>query len=152
MHVSLSGGLLVAENASDERSVGEALRRVDDDLRLVPWEIDDIGRTLYKVYKYLGPNHPAAFICAWTDDYGEPLPLSHRLVDKVNSLRPDSYLRQPDPDEVNERLRQERLDEIEDGMREISEEFSRRAERGFMAVLHRGQGLRRARDRTRWLR
>ena len=149
MHVSSHNGLLVAENSVDGRAVSAALKKINPDLRLLPVEMHEDGMLLYKVFLYQGPDRRAAFVCAWTDDYGRPLPLSHRLIDKVNSLRPDAPTRQPDMDEQNDRHRDRVLKEFRDATREVTEDIVRRASVGRNPVLHRGVGLRRARDKRR---
>jgi len=118
------GGLTVAEHGADEASVRAALKKLDPDLRLVR---DDTEGRVYRVFKFLGPSTPAVWICDWRSDDGEPLPLTHRLVDRVAGLRVGSRMPESDPVENNRRLeeeaaveRRERLDELaRDGERRM---------------------------------
>jgi hypothetical protein len=78
-------GLLVAENASgDERAVARALKEYDPDLRLVPAVVKE--QVAWKVYRHSGPDRPALFLFMWGDEYGNPWPLSYRILDKVKTL------------------------------------------------------------------
>jgi hypothetical protein len=103
-----SGGLLVPEGAL-EAAVSRQLRELDPDLRLVPQDSDAYGQRIYKVYKFMGPDRPAAFILMWGDWNGNPFPLSSALVEEVK--RHDRNLRGheslPDADEHNRRLKSE---------------------------------------------
>lgn len=111
-------GLLVAEQSVDERAVSRLLRQHDDSLRLVPQRDEARMCTLWCVYRYMGGDRPALFICAWQTPDGEPLPLSARLLDKVQQLDGRTTGAPPNPDELNrqhrERLAKERRDRHDD--------------------------------------
>src|SRR5215510_10143671 len=88
--IPTDSGLLVPEGAL-EAAVARELRELDDDLRLVPQDSDAYGRRIYKVYKYMGGDRPAQFILMWSDEEGNPYPLSSSLVEEVK--RHDRNLR-----------------------------------------------------------
>jgi hypothetical protein len=144
------GGLYVAEQAVDFQSVAAALREHDPELRLVPQHDPDWGTVVYKVFRYAGDNRPADFVCGWWDREMRPLPLSHRLVDEVKLLDRRTSSRQPDEDEHNERLKQERLDRWSEDMETLADELAKRSRTS--PALHRGQHLRRSRHKPggRW--
>jgi len=73
-----------ADASGQERAVARALKEYDPDLRLVPGVVNEQG--VWKVYRYSGPDRPALFLFMWGDSYGNPWPLSMRILDKVREL------------------------------------------------------------------
>lgn len=141
-------GLLVAEHAADERSVLAALRTFDPDLVLT-WEVQD-GQQVWEVHKVVSRERPAVFICRWQDPYGNPLPLSHGLVDLVQSLRrPEAA---DAADRANARLRAEAERDTLEGALEIARDMIPRIRGRRIPVLHRGRHLLRSRHKPegRW--
>ena len=136
-------GLYVAERSADYLSVQTALRQHDPDLRLVPQPDDDHGCLVWKVYRYAGGDRPAEFVCGWWDEHLTPLPLSHRLVDKVKQLDRNTPGRRPDPDEHNERLKAANNARMDEAVDTALEEARQR--HGRLPCFHRGVHLRRAR-------
>ena len=141
------GGITVARHSADERSVSEALKRFDPDLVLT-WELDSQGRQVYEVRKIVGRDRPALLICQWLDDYGEPLPLSHALLDLVVRLRRGGS----DPAERNRRMLETQEREAAEAAYEIAADMLPRIAGKRIPVLHRGVHLRRSRHKPggRW--
>lgn len=143
------GGIVVASEAADERSLSEALKRFDPDLVLT-WELDDRGRQVYEVRKLVGRDRPALLVCRWTDDYGEPLPLSHALLDHVKQHQRGGRLAQWEEDE-RRRDESERAEAFEEAL-EIARDTLDRVSGKKLSPLHRGAHLRRSRHKPggRW--
>lgn len=142
-------GLVRAEHGADEAAVARALRRHDDDLRLVRGF--DLERQVWtwKVYRYAGSEREAEFLLVWADEDGTPRPLSMNLVDEVQ--RHDRNLRGDLVDAAvhNARLRAERHKDYQREAEEIVREFGPKLDGTRLPVIHRSQSLRRARDKAR---
>ena len=83
-------GLVLAEHSQDEAGVKRALQQIDDRLVLQKHPAAVPGGWVYKVFRLVSDDTPPDLVCAWADEYGNPLPLTSGLVDKVNSLRRDA--------------------------------------------------------------
>src|SRR4051812_14679348 len=75
----------------DETAVRRALIDHDSDLRLIPPGVmldgqPNAERVGYRVARYRGGDRPLEFLCFWGNDQGDPYPLSHGLVELVQSL------------------------------------------------------------------
>lgn len=146
VYTRTGGGLVVAEHGQDEAAAARTLREYDPELRLVR-QYDDVRRTpVWKVYSYRGPDQPAVFLLAWTDDRGVPLPLSSRLLDKVKELDRNSRAAHVDEDVLNARKREREARQLEQDMQDLADDW--RTREGRSAVLHRGVHLRRSRSKT----
>lgn len=150
--ISDRGGLLVVENAADYQSVRAALRDHDRHLRLIPPGVMFDGRPAperfgYRVYRWAGGDVPPEFICFWGNDRGDPYPLSHGLVEMVKMLDRNTRAAYVSDAVHNEQLRQERLRQVDRDNEALQSEYV--AMEGRSPVLHRGQSLRRARDKQR---
>lgn len=73
-------GLVLAEHAQDEVGLGRALKQIDDRLAL------QFRPPYYVVVCRVSDNY-APVIATWMDLYGQPLPLSSGLLEKVQSAR-----------------------------------------------------------------
>lgn len=91
-------GILVGHEAADERSVRKELKKLDDHLLL------DFDGQAYQVLKRVSSDGHVRRVCSWRDDYGHPLPLSHGLVDRVNSLRVDGRIAAVDVEAHNQSI------------------------------------------------
>jgi|SRR5450759_634775 len=91
-------GLVVGREAADERSVRSALKAIDDHLLL------DFTGECYQVLKRVSSEGHVRRVCSWRDDAGRPLPLSHGLVDRVDSLRVDGRVPAVDVEAENQKL------------------------------------------------
>lgn len=84
-------GLIVAENAMDERTVQTDLQAFDPRLRLVSQFDQDCG-WYYEVVCVWSPEHDARSVYKHRENggIGEPLPLSSRVLDEVRRLQGDA--------------------------------------------------------------
>lgn len=140
-------GLTVCENAVNERDVTKALKEFDDRL-ILSCEVDrDHQSYVFVVVRRWSNEQDAAFICDWRDDDGKPLPLTHRLVDKVKNLHVAS--RAPEPDAVahNDALTERNRREFEDVTEGMLQSAQRR--RGRVNAFQRSPVLARTRARLR---
>lgn len=144
-------GLVLACEGADEAACAAALRDWDPDLRLVPQDSDHYGRRVYKVFRYVGSERPAQFVCGWWDELGRPYDgLSVTgLLDMVKRLDKNTSHVNIDPDEKNARLIAERQREHSERMQEVVEEFRDRIDGKKSSPLPRSRGLYLARSRVR---
>ena len=144
------GGLLVPQGAH-EAAVSAALREHDPDLRLVPQDSDHYGRTIYKVYRYVGSERPAECILFWGDPtQNVAYPLSMSLVDEVR--RHDRGMRGFDAetsDALNAKLLAARARESREMGEALAEDYQDRLSGKRRTILHRGRDLYAARNRVR---
>jgi hypothetical protein len=77
-------GLVVPVQSMDEQAVQRELQKRDRMLFLDK-EITYSNQLLYSV-KFYVPDHAPLDLFSWTDEYGNPLPLSSALIDKLDSL------------------------------------------------------------------
>jgi len=143
-----ASGLAAVTRATDARSVQAALRAHDPELRLVP-QADPSGRFRWEVRRYMGENHPAVYVCAWMDEYGNPLELSHQLVDRVKQLDRNTVGAMPDPDELNARMLEDRRRDQERDWQAIVDDHKDRVDDRKRVPLFRGRSLYAARNRVR---
>lgn len=148
--VSETSGLLLP-SGSEEAAVAAALKRHDPDLRLVPQDSDHFGRRVYKVYRYNGPDRDAGFVCGWWNDQMEPLPLSSALVEYVQYLDRNTVGRQPDENELADRLRAERRKDYLRDAEAIVQEFGPKMDGKRSTPMPRSRGLQLSRIREREL-
>lgn len=145
-------GLVLATEGSDEAACAAALREYDRDLRLVPQDSDHFGRRVYKVFRYVGSERPAIFVCGWWDEFGRPYDgLSVTgLLEMVKRLdRNNTRHQNVDPDEKNARLLADRKREHDERMAEVVEEFRDRIDGKSSSPLTRSRSLYLARNRVR---
>ena len=143
---SFRNGLHVVEDNTTFAAVDAALYAVDQQLFLT-WEVED-GAKLYRVLFDRGDNPPAE-IARWVNERGQPLPLSHGLVELVKSLRPrDGVVDFHAAQRANEAREAEKIADFDAEVDEIVADMGPRAEGKKRAVLHRGQHLRMARSRS----
>jgi len=140
-------GLLVAEESAEGAAVARALRDHDSELRLVPQHSESLGGRYWAVYRYAGSEKPAEPVCTWLGENGEPIPLSFGLVEKVKRLDRSSRDETPEADAANAALKVSNDRERDRRVEDLVDDWYRRE--GRLAVLPRGQHLRRARDKRR---
>lgn len=115
-------GLLIAETgSSDERAVARALKDYDPDLRLVPAVVNN--QQAWKVYRYAGPDHPALFLFMWGDHYGNPWPLSMRILDKVRELDKNTQSQARDEDALEARRKASNAKRDEDRTTDLVDDW-----------------------------
>lgn len=129
-------GLDVAFNAADERSVAQALREFDDDLRLV-WKVVD-GQKVWEVVHHNGSDKAATWITDWTDEDGDPLPLSHGLVQRVKELHMESRAPQHDPLDLNDAIERAAREELDAEIDWYAEQLVKTYRGRTLHALHRG--------------
>lgn len=135
VHESHTGsGLLVAEQAVTGDAVADALRAYEPSFRLVPQWDEAEACVRWCVFRYLGTDRDAQFVCAWADRHGKPYPLSMQLLEKVRMLDLRTRGGPVDPTKANEqhvaRVHQQSLNDKVT----ISEEFSPYLDRGRVSV------------------
>lgn len=103
-------GLLVAQETRDEQTITRALKQIDPRLALQKEPANAVGGWKYKVLRVWSEDQPPTPILTWTDEYGNPLPLTDGLIDKVHihmlGFRGNDYY--VSADEHNARLSAER--------------------------------------------
>lgn len=135
LQVSETGsGLLIAEQSADREAVARLLRDHDSSLRLVPQLDEARSCTLWCVYRYLGPDRDAQFLCAWQTPSGEPLPLSSRLLDKVQQLDLRTVGNAPDMNALNDAHRAQVLRDRAATMAAIADDHKPYIDRGRVQI------------------
>jgi hypothetical protein len=105
VHHETPSGLVVATQASDETSVRRALKQFDDRLMLDKMIDPDWGRIVWQVLCRVAADQPPRVVFRWRGPDGEPLPLSHGLVEQAKRLHVASRAPREDPAAANDRLR-----------------------------------------------
>lgn len=142
-------GLYVVEYAADSDSIDRDLRRHDDRLFLT-YEIDPrFDAKVYVVLCEVEGDRPPLAVCEWRDEYGRPLPLSSGILDKVKSLAPRGGVAAQEAFAANEAMVEAAKREADEAMDEIAEDVGDRMAGKRSASVHRGQHIRRARDKRR---
>lgn len=118
-------GLVLAEHiCRDESQVVSALKEIDPRLALQKEAANAEGGWKYKVLRVWSEDHPPTPILTWTDDYGNPLPLTFGLIDKVKihmlGFRGNDYY--VSADEHNEKLQAARDKQKADDLAAIRDE------------------------------
>lgn len=124
-------GLLVAEHGMDARSIQAALKQIDDRFQL--WPPDGMSE-YWRVYCRINDWTEAPCVATWMDDFGNPLPLSSGLIDKVNRLRMDSPNQGVSVDEHNAKHVQRVRDDREQRDHAIAQEHAPKLERARTSV------------------
>lgn len=146
-----ASGLVLACEGADETACARALREYDRDLRLVPQDSDAFGQRVYKVFRHMGSEQPAQFVCGWWDEMGRPYPgLSVTgLLDMVKRLDRNTRGGQVDPDELNRRLVDERRRQANAELDAVLEDHRDRVDGRMSSPLPRSRDLYLARNRVR---
>lgn len=137
----------------DERAIQRELTRRHRGLFLDK-EVDDrYGRIVYVVRIQTREGERPHDVLYWHDRLTlEPLPLSSALLDRLDSLEKGTRGTVDTVERVNrtnDAIRERNRRETDDAYDEILRDGARRMDPMHSAVLHRGQHLRRARDRQR---
>lgn len=130
-----TSGLSAAFMASDEASVRAALKQHDRDLNL-EWKRVD-GTHIWYVTKYLGSERRDEWICDWELN-GEPLPLSHGLVQRIKDLDLNSRAPIVDPEQLNDAMIEEAREEFGEAIDDISADIIERIRGRKLHALPRG--------------
>lgn len=149
------GGLLVAEqpvDALDRREldrIQHTLSQLDERLRLRIHVRQD-GRPVWTVQEHVGERASLdgyMTVLYWTDDHGEPKPLTWAIVDRVKQLEGNNPFRQAML--ANEQVVATARRNLREAGEEAAGDIEPRLKETRSAALHRSQGLRRSRDRRR---
>lgn len=124
-------GLTVVEHAADEHQIQRQLKEIND--RLILWP-PDATSAYYRVVFRVSDDKPVRDVCAWMDDYGNPLPLSSGLIDKVNRMRLDAPNKGLSVDEHNDRHRARMRAEMDARLEAVVAEHRRKVEYGQVSV------------------
>ena len=146
-----ASGLVIACEGVDEVACAAALKEYDRDLRLVPQDSDAFGRRIYKVFRYMGSETPAQFVCGWWDELGNPYDgLSVTgLLDMVKRLDRNTRYEHVDADVRNAELLAARRKEAHEAIDEVVAEHRDRVDDRKRQPLPRGRNLHLARNRVR---
>lgn len=118
----------------DEAAVGRALKQIDPRFVLQKHPRGGVeGGWVYKVVFFASDTY-APVVFTWMDEYGTPLPLSSGLVETFKRLALDSRNREPDADEFNRRLAEQRAKERRDISEAIIADHTPRIARGRVGV------------------
>jgi hypothetical protein len=122
-----ASGLVLAENRTDEETVGRLLREIDDHLILVR----DIDRQfqvdVWRVYLHISDWQDAVHICDWRDEItGEPLPLSSGILNAVQLQRKENRNARLDEDAANAALVAKRRQEFDADVDGIAHEHRKK--------------------------
>jgi hypothetical protein len=138
MHVvesSTGSGLLVAEEPASAAQIGRLLREHEPRLRLVPQQDEARRCLLWQVWRHNGNDRPADYIVTWMDQYGEPLPLSTQIVERVKLFDPNQTASAPPTHtELNARHRERTLRETEARYAAVEQEHAPYVDRGRRVV------------------
>ncbi len=126
-------GLVAAREAQDEASVQRALKRLDGRLVLQKHRGEVEGGWVYKVVCVVSDRY-APVVLTWADEHGRPLPLTHALVEKMQSLRPDTPNRPESADEHNQRLVADTAAYLRRETERLHDEYAPYLERGRVSV------------------
>lgn len=133
-------GLLVAEETRDEQTITRALKQIDPRLALQKEPANAVGGWKYKVLRVWSEDQPPTPILTWTDERGNPLPLTDGIIDKVHvhmlGFRGNDYY--VSADEHNAKLQAERDKQRTDDMAAIRGEHKARLS-GTLAVSMSGE-------------
>lgn len=141
-------GLLVPAQAMDEKAIDRALQRLDPRFVLTSRVSRRYQCVVYGVVLVQG-DQPAVPWFEWTDDYSRPLPLSSALLDEAQKLRPRGGVSAQEAMAANEAAQERAEAETRAELDEIAADIGPRISETRSALLHRGQHLRRSRDRRR---
>lgn len=127
-------GLVLAEEAGDELRLSRALKQIDDRLVLQRHPGKVAGGFVYKVLRIVSEDHPAEYVTTWADEYGNPLPLSSGLIEKVKSRMLCARNQGVDADEYNAKLVADRQKTREMALAAVVETHAPGIERGRLSV------------------
>lgn len=117
-------GLVVAETTRDESAITRALKEIDPRLALQKERASIEGGWRYKVLRVWSEDQPPTPILTWTDSYGNPLPLTDGIIDKVRvhmlGFRANDFY--VSADEHNEKLQAARDKQRRDDVEAIASE------------------------------
>jgi hypothetical protein len=143
------GALTVMEELKPSSAIARELKQLDDRLFLEK-QLTFSGEEVWCVICSLGGDRPPATLLEWRDDRGVPIPeLSSGIVSRMARMGRDADKLSAEVASANAD-RQARADRDSHGVyAEIAADMVPRMSGTRSAVLHRGQHLRRSRDKQR---
>lgn len=142
------GALSVVETVRDRDFVQRELRKIDDRL-FVEKQLTYTGEAVWCVVVSVGGDVPPLTLLEHRDPSGRPLELSGSLIDRAARMERDGA-------RLSAKVIRQNAARLEDGRKRMVEQLTNLGEDGdrFMnaghsALLHRGQHLRRSRDKRR---
>ena len=143
------GALTIIESPKSHNEVLRALKSIDQRLFLERQvTIDD--QAVWCVVVDLGTDEPPITILEWRDSDDHPIhELSSGIVDRVARMDRDPKALFARVQAINEKRRITKRQEAQAQWADMGADFGRRISPGHSALLHRGQHLRRSRDRQR---
>lgn len=143
------GGLVVAEHSADEAAVAAALKRHDPELELIRQIDAEHMRWAWTVNRR-APDGSFEFVLAWRQNgYGEPLPLSMRIVDEVQKHDRNTVGATETVASVEARVRKEYRDDYMRDAEAMVQEFGPKLDEKKYVPQPRSVRLRMARDKRR---
>lgn len=143
-----NGALYVVESASDSGQIARELKALDSRLFLER-QMTLTNEVVWCVVMSLG-DQPPQTIMEWRGPRDEPIELSYGIVNRIKEMMGrDSYdLGKRAVERNNELMERRRKDSLA-GYTEVFRQGERLLAPGHSALLPRGQGLRRSRDKER---
>lgn len=143
------GALYVVEQARGTDEIQRALRRIDDRLFLEK-QVGFDNVPVWCVVCAVGGDQPPVTILEWRDDHGHPIPhpTSH-LLDRVARMDRDGRGLTARVIEQNRKFQESKQREMRSQIADIVHDVMPLMSETRSGLLHRGQHLRRARDRQR---
>lgn len=149
MNTYRHGALYVVESGREKAEIDAALKAVDDRL-FVEKQITLANESVWCVVVDVGGDQPPMTVLEFRDDKGVPInELSWDIVERMKRMDRDGK-------HLAARVIRQNRDRIEGARKlareqweDIGGEFEKRMDPGYSAVLHRGQHLRRSRDKRR---
>lgn len=141
----------VVETHPDKRAIDKALRVLDERLFLDAEHDPDFDCLVWCVKYHLGAGQPPMLISDWRDpNTRRPLELSWGLWSRIKAREHrDPFTLRDEIKAENEKLRTMRAERTQEAYEEIARDVIPKIKGVRSAGLHRGVGLRMARDRQR---
>jgi hypothetical protein len=142
------GALAVVEDPRSAAEVNADLRRIDPRL-FCEQQVTLAGDVVWCVVVAVGGDIPPVTIHEWRDEQKRPLPLSSGIVREVQRMERDGGKLAAEVIKHNRDLIDSRRQTADTAYREIQDDMMPRMKGTRSAALHRGQHLRRSRDKHR---
>lgn len=129
-------GVVLVEETRDHSALRRALKQIDPRLRLLSPETVFPGTPpgYWRVVCLYDQDRPAVPVLTWMTPYGDPLPLTSRILDEVNRHRLDGRGYGKTSDERNDDLKETVAKERRAQLDAIHDEYEAHLERGRVGV------------------
>lgn len=143
------GSLYVVEEARDKNEILQELKRIDRRLFLEK-QITFDQESVWCVVVDVGGDQPPITILEYRDENGKPIPdLGWRIIEKMQRMERDGQMLAAKVIRDNQRRIDRAREDARRHWEDLGREFEERMSPTRSAVLHRGQYLRRSRDKRR---